>query len=75
MIQYNQITEFEPHLFAAEASDLGLRPGEWPERLETSIGNKMPLMRTSKKVDAEGDVLWVTYLQGNGCIRQQHNNS
>lgn len=29
----------------------------------------MPLMRSTKKVDADGDIMWVTYVQANGCIR------
>lgn len=52
----------------AEASELGLAPGSWPETLATDIGNKMPLIRISKKVDAEGDLLYVRYLQSNGII-------
>lgn len=62
------IGEYATHAFNAEASTIGLRPGEWPERLETTMGNRMPLLRTSKRVDNDGDLLWVTYWQANGCI-------
>jgi hypothetical protein len=68
MIHYNDVTEAEVHLFTAEASSLGLRAGEWPQNLETKIGNQRPFIRTSKKVDAEGGLLWVTYRQDLGCV-------
>ncbi len=29
----------------AEASELGLRPGQWPEKLETDQGSKQPFLR------------------------------
>lgn len=58
-----------PHLFVAEASELGFLPGIWPERLRTKLGNGMPFIRRSKKVDADGDIEWVTYDQANGCVR------
>lgn len=65
---YSNIVEFEPHRFVAEASELGLRPGEWPERIATDVGNRLPFVRRSKKLDAEGDLMWVTYAQANGCL-------
>lgn len=69
MITYDSpIDEFEPHHFSADACEIGLRPGEWPERLETNIGNGLALMRRTKKLSADGDLMWVTYLQANGCV-------
>lgn len=60
--------ELEPHRFAAFASDVGLAPGQWPERLETTLGNKLPLLRRTKRVDVDGDVMYVRYEQANGCV-------
>jgi hypothetical protein len=68
-LSHDQITEVEPHFFVTEASDLGLRPGEWPVKIQTEVGNGQSLVRASKKVDAEGDLLWVTYVQTLGCVR------
>ena len=77
MISYNEVhsgivSEDAPHHFSAFASDLydaepNLRKG-FPKVIETSIGNRLPLVASSKKVDDEGDVLYVRYVQSNGCI-------
>lgn len=61
------IEEYEVHKFSAEASTLGLKPGEWPNRIDTDMGNKMPFLFPLPEV-RDGDLLWVTYRQGNGCI-------
>lgn len=62
------ISEHSIHNWFAFASDIGIRAGQWPEKLETTLGNKMPFIRTSKRVK-EGDLLSVVYYQGNGCLR------
>lgn len=67
VIKADQVREVQPHQFWAEASELGLKPGEWPEQLTTEIGNGMPLIRTSKKVE-DGDLIYVRYHQANGCV-------
>jgi len=76
MITYDEVrsgvvSEQSPHDFYAFASDLynavpGLRTG-FPKIIETSIGNSLPFVASSKKVD-DGDVLYVRYRQSNGCI-------
>jgi hypothetical protein len=72
MLTRKHVTEVEVHLFAAEASDLydacpDFRVG-WPRLVSTSLGNGQPFQRISKRVDDEGDVLYVRYRQCNGCI-------
>lgn len=62
------VIEHEPHEFIAEASDVGLMVGEWPASVDLPVGNGMPFIRTSKKV-RDGDLLWVTYVQANGCVK------
>lgn len=44
IIPREPLTEDGPHHFFAEASELGLTPGEWPERLDVTptIGNGLP---------------------------------
>ena len=37
--------------YTAEASDLGLRPGEWPERIRTDLGNGRPLVAYGVRSD------------------------
>ena len=61
------VHEYELHHFSAEASTLGLKPGEWPNRIDTDMGNEMPFLFSLQKV-VDGDLLWVDYRQGNGCI-------
>lgn len=60
----------DPHSFTVEASTLGLRPGEWPEMLQTKtkLGNGLPFVRKTKKLDSNGDLMHVRYLQAAGCV-------
>lgn len=49
----------------AEASELGLRPGYWPENLyivSTTTQTRLLFWRHTQDVDAEGDLLSVTYI-------------
>lgn len=62
------ISEVAPHLFVTEASDLGWPCGHWPERIETTMGNGLALIRTSKQV-RDGDLLFVRYIQEFGCMQ------
>lgn len=67
-ITADQVTEYETHKFSTFASDLDLRPGCWPATLHTTLGNGQNLLRTRKKLDAEGDLQYVVYVQQLGCI-------
>lgn len=60
--------EYEPHKFSVEASDIGLRPGEWPRTMDTTLGNGIMLLAQRREV-RDGDLLWVDYWQGAGCIQ------
>lgn len=64
----NDVFEIEPHLFTAEASSLGLKPGEWPGQLDTTLGNGQPLLRKRWR-EHEGDIQYVEYWQAFGCVR------
>lgn len=64
MILRSQIHEFECHKFVADASDLGLRPGEWPRSFDTDAGNGQPFLFSAFHKDGSG----ATYRQANGCI-------
>jgi hypothetical protein len=64
------VSEFENGKFSAFASDLGMKPGEWPVSIETTMGNKMPFLAIHQEIN-DGDLQWVTYRQGNGCISLQ----
>lgn len=69
MLQVNLplVTETGPHDFVTEASTLGLKPGEWPKRLNTDLGNRLPFILKSVSAPA-GELLYVTYVQAMGCI-------
>lgn len=56
------LVEDRAHHFSACASDLGLRPGQWPATIDTNLGNGQPLV---KRFVTEGAV---TYRQQLGCI-------
>ena len=67
-ITYADVVEHRPNEFSAEISELG--PVEsWPRRIPTSIGNRQDFVATTKKVDADGDIVYVRYLQANGCCQ------
>jgi hypothetical protein len=72
MITRDLVHEAEVHQFVCEASDLydvvpAIRRG-WPEQIPTNLGNQQPFLRQSKKVDDDGDVVYVRYAQALGCI-------
>jgi hypothetical protein len=56
------VTEFAPHEFSVDASDIDLRPGVWPDRLTTDLGNKLPLVRIAL------DETRGLYRQECGCV-------
>jgi hypothetical protein len=60
-------------LFTAEASELGLKPGEWPQELPTTMGNKQPFVRGKAMTsgpddDPDAELTGVNYHQRGGCI-------
>lgn len=65
MITHDLVTEFEVHHFVTFATDIGLKPGEWPRNLPTDIGNGQDFLVAS--VGENGQ--WVNYIQMNGCVR------
>lgn len=66
-ITINDCVEAKPHHFVAEASTLGWKPGTWPDRVETDLGNRLPFILDTYETK-DGDLLWVRYQQANGCI-------
>jgi hypothetical protein len=61
------LSEYKPHKFSVEASDIGLRPGEWPRTLTTTLGNGLVLIAQRREV-SDGNLLWVDYLQSYGYV-------
>jgi hypothetical protein len=64
-IRYDQAYESQTHQFVTEASTLGWKPGYWPERIETAMGNGLPFLRGEQ---FRPGLSAVTYYQANGCI-------
>lgn len=56
-----------PYQYTTEASTLGLPAGQWPYLMTTTMGNGMPFVRSTKKVQ-DGDLLYVRYRQSNGVL-------
>ncbi len=52
------------HCFFAEASTVGLKPGQWPKYMNTNLGNGCALYRFKSLGDERG---W-NYKQNFGCI-------
>jgi hypothetical protein len=62
MITREVATEFECHKFSCFASDLGWRPGEWPRKVDTDLGNGQSLLILGMTGDG------AIYRQALGCI-------
>jgi hypothetical protein len=43
-VSHKDVFEHALHTFSAEASSLGLKPGQVPSEIETDIGNGLPLV-------------------------------
>lgn len=60
------------HYLAADAAELGLKPGEWPKQFEMinksglSVGNGLPFIRRDDMSDPEWRVI---YQQQHGIMR------
>jgi hypothetical protein len=50
--------------FSCEASAIGLRPGYFPQTIETDAGNREPLSIHRPVFDADDELLGVLYRQG-----------
>jgi predicted metalloenzyme YecM len=61
-VKREQVREHECHAFSAEASQLGWPPGEFPNLLETDLGNGRRMVLTSLTEQV------ATYHQQFGCI-------
>jgi len=68
VVKLDDVMEAEPHVFVAEASDFGLKPGTWPDTLATELGNKQPFERVGMKFNDDGELRHVSYRQQLGCI-------
>jgi hypothetical protein len=69
-ISFDQITILDASRYEIEASALGFKPGVWPDRIETDMGNGLPLIRhRNPRVQAEtNEVVGFTYFQSQGVI-------
>ena len=66
------VYEHEPHRFAAFASDLcdhGFGVGQWPDQIDTELGNGQPFVKSRHEISEDGeDLVAVNYTQLFGCI-------
>lgn len=51
--------------FLTSASDIGLKPGSWPNHILTAYG---AFNRATKKLNCEGDIEYVRYVNRNAFI-------
>jgi hypothetical protein len=68
IIDENNTVEEHLHVFSAEASELGFRPGEWPNMIRTPLGNRQQFLFHRKITNADGDLEVAIYRQIGGCI-------
>ena len=62
------ITEDHVHNFSCFASDVDVFRQGFPRVVQTSMGNKMPFVGHSKKINRDSDTEYVRYRQTAGCI-------
>ena len=68
-ITWEKVTEYEPHHFSAEASDLQWEAGRFPLAVRTDLGNKLPLYAAHiEKRLSDDQLLWIDYSQELGRI-------
>ena len=56
---------FEFYCFASDVAEFH---NGFPRTVKTNIGNGQPLVGRTKKVDSEGDIVYVRYTQQLGCL-------
>ena len=66
-LQTPGLIENMPHDFTAEASSLGIRPGQWPQVIETTLGNRN-VFRYMFFHKENSDLSYCVYRQDLGCI-------
>lgn len=69
MITEQMVTKNDWGTFTIDASEAGLRPGEWPGQLDTTLGNGQPLLRKRWERDIDGDLRYVEYWQAFGVLQ------
>lgn len=67
ILTFANVKERKPYHFVAEASSLGFPPGEWPDKIESTIGNGLPFVLV-REARYEGELAYVEYAQIAGCI-------
>jgi hypothetical protein len=60
-------TEHEVHKWRCFASDIGLKPGNFPKYLDTLLGNRQ-LFVFQNYIWYDEELVGVKYTQANGCI-------
>lgn len=55
--------------YSAEASELGLRPGQWPREVRVpGLGNGQPFYARREIVADSGEFGGLVYMQSMGCL-------
>ena len=67
-ITHDNASEYDLHRWVTEASDLGLKPGDFPLSFNTTLGNGHPFFLSGGDKTPDGDIAGVRYRQGNGIL-------
>lgn len=68
-ITAKDLTQIKPNDYVADASELGLAPGQWPEFIDTDLGNLQPLIRDEPRHQTGGALAAFVYKQAFGLIK------
>lgn len=67
-LENHAIEEIGNHTFSCFASDVDEFRKGFPKSVKTNIGNGRPFIAHSKKVNSNGDIERVRYIQEFGCV-------
>jgi hypothetical protein len=67
IVTHDHVHQHEPFQFSTEASNLRLKPGQWPSFIRTDMGNGLDFLLRHYEL-RDGEMLWCDYIQANGCI-------
>lgn len=68
VVSEQNTTALAPLEFCAKASALGIFPGDPPATLQTTLGNRLPLLRRNS-VQSNGHIMEWHYRQMAGALR------
>ena len=68
LLGHRHVLPYEPGGYHADASSIGLKPGEWPQEIQTDMGNSENFVKQYAHQE-RGRLVHVDYVQRYGSLR------